>query len=180
MNADRVDDGAALADLSAGAVALYTLPSGERPLSAIPRAGFENLLVLSTSADLERLERAVAARGGDPAHVGVVPITGTTVDYDGPLWTTERANPSDLTGISIRFSEAFAHVRPGVGWVVVDNLGVLSMYVSEERLVRFVESITSATRERNAHCVLAATEGVLGERTLARLEGLTDRTVSAR
>ncbi|WP_435099275.1 DUF7504 family protein [Halarchaeum sp. P4] len=167
-----------LASLEPGSVVLYEHPSGERVVESLPRDAFDNLLVLTTRGDLARLERTVTSHGGTPGRVGVVPITGATVDYTGPLWITKQVAPSDLTGISIRFSEAFRHVEPGAGWVVVDNLGVLAMYVEEERLYRLVDSIASAVRKRDARCVLATTTGVLGERSLARLRDTADEKIT--
>ncbi|MFC3477275.1 DUF7504 family protein [Halobacterium litoreum] len=164
-------------DLSAGEVVLCVHPSGDRIVEVLPPAAFENLLLLTTNGDLRRLERIVSAHG-NPNRVGVVPITGSSVNYDGPLWTTDRVNPGDLTGVSIQFSEAFKHVRPDDGWVVVDNIGVLSMYVSRERLFRLVDSVANAVRERNARCVLATARGVLGESGLAQCRGLANREVS--
>jgi len=168
---------APLSDVDPGEVVLRVQPSGARVVDALPTSAFENLLVLETNADLRRIERTVRERGGDPSHVGVVPIAATELTYDGPLWTTERANPGDLTGVSIRFSEAFAHVRPDDGWVVFDSLSVLAMYVAPERLLRFVDAVVTAVRERNARCVLAVTRGVLGERTRAQIADRCDRAI---
>lgn len=167
-----------LASLAAGEVALCVHSSGTRVVDSLPESAFENALVLTTDGDLERLERAVERRGGDPRRVGVVPITGSDVTYDGPLWTTPRVSPSDLTGVSIQFSEGFDHVRPDEGWVVVDSLGVLAMYVDQQRLFRLVDSIANAARGRDARCVLATAEGVLGERALTQFRGLADREVT--
>lgn len=167
-----------LAALAAGEVALCVHPSGQRVVDALPAAAFENLLVLTTHGDLRDVERTVRGRGGDPRCVGVVPISGTAVDYDGDMWVADRVTPGDLTGVSIQFSEGFEHVRPDEGWVVVDSLSVLGMYVEQERLFRLVDSIVTATRSRNARCVLATADGVLGERALTQFRGLVDREVS--
>ncbi|WP_353634340.1 hypothetical protein ABSL23_15000 [Halobacterium sp. NMX12-1] len=131
---------ARLGDLGAGEVAFCTQSSGQRIVDALPESAFRNLLLVTTDGNLKRLERRVEERGGDPRRVGVVPVTGTEVDYDGPLWVTDRVAPSDLTGVSIQFSKAFEHVEPETGWVVVDGVGVLSMYVAGERLFRLLDT----------------------------------------
>ncbi|MUV61382.1 hypothetical protein [Halobacterium sp. CBA1126] len=152
-------------------------PSGRRLVDALPASAFGNLLLVTTDGHLERLEESIAARGGDPECVGVVPVTGTEIDYDGPLWVTERVAPSDLTGVSIQFSKAFEHVKPDEGWVVVDSVGVLSMYVSGERLFRLLDALAGAVRGRNARGVLATADGVLGEASMTKLRGLADEEI---
>ncbi|MCD2204840.1 DUF7504 family protein [Halobacterium sp. KA-6] len=166
-----------LGDLAAGEVALCVQPSGQRIVDALPDAAFQNLLVVTTDGHLGKLETRIEERGGDPRRVGVVPVTGTEVDYDGPLWVTERVAPSDLTGVSIQFSKAFEHVEPETGWVVVDGVGVLSMYVAPERLFRLLDTLVSAIRARNAHGVLTTASGVLSEQASTQLRGLVDEEV---
>lgn len=165
-------------ELAAGEVALCVQPSGDRVVDVLPAEAFENLLLVTTDGNLKKLERTVEARGGDPRRVGVVPVTGTEVNYDGPLWVTDRVSPSDLTGVSIQFSKAFQHVEPGEGWVAVDSLGVLSMYVSSERLFRLLDTLVGATRGRNARTVLATAEGVLGDQAMTQFRGLADEELN--
>lgn len=164
-------------DLAAGEVAFCVQPSGQGVVDVLPESALENLLLVTTDGNLGKLERAVEARGGDPRRVGVVPVTGTSVNYDGPLWVTDRVGPSDLTGVSIQFSKAFEHVQPDEGWVAVDSLGVLAMYASTERLFRLMDAVVSAVRGRNARAVLSTADGVLGERAAMQYRGLADEEV---
>ncbi|MCG1003835.1 MULTISPECIES: hypothetical protein [Halobacterium] len=164
-----------LGDLAAGDIAFCVQSSGERIVDALPESAFRNLLLVTTDGNLRKLERSIEARGGDPQRVGVVPVAGTEVDYDGPLWVTDRVAPGDLTGVSIQFSKAFEHVEPDAGWVVVDGIGVLSMYVDGERLFRLLDTLVTAIRARNARGVLATADGVLGERAMTQLRGLADQ-----
>ena len=165
-------------DLKAGEVALCVQPSGQRVVEVLPDAAFENLLLVTTDGNLRLIERAVEAHGGDPRRVGVVPVTGTAVDYDGPLWATDRVSPSDLTGVSIQFSKGFEHVQPDEGWVAVDSLGVLAMYASTERLFRLLDAVVGAVRGRNARAVLSTAEGVLGDQAMRQFRGLADEEVN--
>ncbi|CQH59654.1 uncharacterized protein HHUB_3030 [Halobacterium hubeiense] len=171
---------ARLGDLAAGEIALCTHSSGRRVVDALPESAFENLLLVTTDGNLGQLEKRIERRGGDPRRVGVIPVTGAEVDYDGPLWVTERVAPSDLTGVSIQFSKAFEHVEPETGWVVVDGVGVLSMYVAGERLFRLLDTLVGAVRARNARGVLVTAEGVLGEQATTQLRGLADEEVQLR
>jgi hypothetical protein len=163
--------------LAPGEQVLVSVPSMGSPLSALPPAAFENLLVVSATNPPERVESLVRERGGDPQKVGVVPVTGSPSEYDGPLWTTDPVDPSDLTGISIRLSKAMEYVMRG-GWVVVDNVNVLLMYGSEERVFRLFDSVVSSARAKEACGAYCTVRGAVTDDTYARFRELCDRTVS--
>ena len=163
--------------LSPGEQALVSVPSMGSPLSVLPDEAFENLLVLSATAAPEKVESLVERRGGDPGKVGVVPVTGSPGAYDGPLWTTDPVDPSDLTGISIRLSTAMEYVGRG-GWVVVDNVNVLLMYGREEQVFRLFNSVVSNVREREACGAYCTVREAVTDETYARLRDCCDRAVT--
>ena len=163
--------------LSPGEQALVSVPSMGSPLSVLPDEAFENLLVVSATAAPEKVEALVRRRDGDPQKVGVVPVTGSPTEYDGPLWTTDSVDPSDLTGISIRVSEAMQYVMRG-GWVVIDNVNVLLMYGREEQVFRLFESVVSGARAKEACGAYCTVREAVTDQTYSRLQGFCDRTVS--
>lgn len=157
-----------------GTVTLATVPGGTSVLDTLPADAFENLLVVAAGPSIRTIEAAVEAHGGDPSKVGVVPVTGTPISGDTPLWTARRVDPSDLTGISIEVSRGMQYVKAGTGWVVIDSASVLSMYARPERLIRLLSSIASATRDADARCVIAVSEAVLDDKTFASIAGIAD------
>jgi hypothetical protein len=163
--------------LPAGEQALVSVPSMGSPLSALPDEAFENLLVLSATASPEKVESLVERRNGDPQKVGVVPVTGSQTEYDGPLWTIDSVDPSDLTGLSIRASKAMEYVMRG-GWVVIDNVNVLLMYGREEQVFRLFESVASSARAKEACGVYCTVREAVTDETYSRFRNFCDRTVS--
>ncbi|WP_137286842.1 DUF7504 family protein [Halorussus salinisoli] len=163
--------------LAPGDQALVSVPSMGSPLSALPDDAFENLLVVSATASPNKVESLVKRRGGDPQRVGVVPVTGSPSQYDGPLWTTDPVDPSDLTGISIRLSKAMKYVMRG-GWVVVDNVNVLLMYGREEQVFRLFDSVVSNTRERGACGAYCTVREAVTDETYSRLRGVCNQEIS--
>lgn len=165
---------AALSDLSPGDQVLATVDHGRQALSVLPDRAFDNLLVISTGAGPDKIERQVRERGTDPSRVGVIPVVGSTVSYDGPLWVADRTSPSDFTGLSIRFSKAARHLTSGRGWVCVDSLSTLYMYADEQRVYRLVQSLTSALREQDLAGVFRVGPGTVTGQTREQLRGLFD------
>ena len=145
----REDDDRVL-DVHAGSQALVLTPSLRSPLSVVPPDAFENMLVVSTTRPPKKVEQLVRERDGDPNTVGLVPVSGSPVDYDGPLWTTSVVHPNDLSGIYERFERGMSHVKPGTGWVVFDNVNVLLMYAERTSVGNFVDSVATNVRRRNA------------------------------
>jgi hypothetical protein len=144
----REDDGPL--DVPSGTQALVLAPSLRSPLSFVPPSAFENMLVVSTTRSPEKIEQLVRERGADPSRVGVVPVSGSHVDYDGPLWTTSVVHPNDLSGIYERFERGMNHVKPGEGWVVFDNVNVLLMYAERSSVANFLDSVATNVRRRHA------------------------------
>lgn len=144
------------------------------PLDQLPKEAYRNLLVVTTTQAPKKVEEAVRAGGGDPADVGVVPVSGSTMNYDGPLWTADRVDPSDLTGLSMRFAQASKYLQPGNGWVVFDNLTVMLMYAPEQRVYRLLASVTSNLREREIRGLYGVVRSAMDDGTYNRLLGLFD------
>lgn len=144
------------------------------PLDELPSDAYRNLLVVTTTKPPKKIEEAVRAGGGDPADVGVVPVSGSGSTYEGPLWTADRVDPSDLTGLSMRFAQASKYLQPGNGWVVFDNLTVLLMYAPEQRVYRFLASVTSTLRDRDVRGVYGVVRSAMDDETYNRFLGLFD------
>lgn len=163
-------------ELASGQQALVSVPSMQSPLSALPERAFDNLLVVSATTSPKKVEQIIERRGGDPSTVGVVPVTGSPSEYDGPLWTTDPVDPSDLTGISIRLSTALQYVSQG-GWVVFDNVNVLLMYAAEKSVYRLLDSVVSTVRGKGARGAYCLVRDAVTDDTYAQLRGLCDTTV---
>lgn len=140
----------------------------------LPAEAFRNLLVVTTTRSPGRIEAAVRSASGNPSDVGVIPVSGSRESYDGPLWTTQRVAPNDLTGLSMRLSEASRYLQPDSGWIVVDNLTVLLMYAPEERVYRLVSSVTPAMRDRNVRGLYGVVRSAMDDETYNRFLGLFD------
>jgi hypothetical protein len=163
--------------LDAGVQALVRMPSMRSPLAVLPSAAFENLLVVSATRSPGAVERQVHERGGDPERVGVVPVSGSPVDYDGPMWTSDAVTPADLSGISDRVARAARYVKPGVGWVVFDNVNVPLMYADRSGVYGLVRSVAARSRDRHARGVFSVVPGALATSTYDSLEDALDLTV---
>lgn len=164
----------ALAGLGQGQQALAAVESVGLPIERLPDAAFENLLVVSVGRTPREIESVARRRGHGPQRVGVVPVSGTDTDYDGPMWCAPRVRPNDLTGISMRFSEGLEYVKPGTGWVLFDNITAMLMYGEQDRVFRLVDSLVSATRARNARGVFAIVREATGDDTYAQFRNLFD------
>jgi len=157
-----------------GVQSLLGVPSMRSPLEHLPDAAFENLLVISVTRSPNTVERTVRAMGGDPAKVGVVPVSGSPVDYDGPLWTADVVGPTNLTGINVRFTNAMRHVKPGSGWVVFDNVNVLLMYAQSDSVYQLLSAVTTETRKRQIRGVYALVREAVTDSTHATFRELFD------
>lgn len=165
------------------------VPQGEQTLVSVgtmssvvgdlPEEAFENLLVVSPSPP-SRIERVIQDAGGDPNRCGHVPVTGSPVTYDGPLWTTKPVAPSDLTGISIRYSTAMKHVASGSGWFCLDGLQLLLMYADRDRVSSFVSELAHRTRGREVTGVYGIASDTVDDETYELLRPAFDATVDRR
>lgn len=147
-------------------------------LDQLPTEAYRNLLVVTTTQKPQRIESAVESGGGNPSDVGVIPISGSRSKYDGPLWTTDRVDPSDLTGLSMRFSDASRYLQSDDGWVVVDNMTVLLMYAPEENVYRLLSSMAANLRGRNIRGLYGVVRSAMDDSTYQRFLGAFDEELS--
>lgn len=169
-----------LATLAPAEQVFASVEPGAFVLGELPPEAFENLLVVTAGRSPSAVERVVRDRGHEPRTVGVVPISGDDVDYDGPMWCADRVSPHDLTGISIRFGEGFRYVKPDEGWVLFDNLTVLLMYAESGRLFQLLNSVVGKVRSREARGVYPIVRDATADETYQQFRSLFDRTVDLR
>lgn len=180
-----INDGTAPTDESE--TQLEALVSGEQVLlrtnrkrfdvGILPDRAFENLLLVSVGRTAQQVESQLREQGRPLDSVGVIPVTPSADDYTGPLWCKENVYPSDLTGISIAFSQAYRYLREGRGWVVFDNLNVLLMYSQPERLYRLVDSFMQQCRGKGLRGVYVVDETSVEASTVDRFRQVADRTL---
>ena len=163
-------------EIDPGSQVLLTMPSMSTGLQDLPAAAAENLLVVSPWTP-DRIESTLQETGVPVRNCGMIPLNGSPVRYDGPLWTSDAVAPADLTGLSMRYCEAMRHVEPGSGWVLLDNVQVLLMYAETRRVVRLLGRLVEQASERDATPVLAVDGAAVEMPTLARLNNLVTTVV---
>jgi hypothetical protein len=171
-------DAAGTLDVEPGEQVLVSLGGEKFDYGRFPETAFENLLVLSVGRNPRQIERALDPLDVNPRSVGVVPVTGSSISYDGPMWTSNRVSPMDLTGISIEFTRGFEHLHEGRGWVLVDSVSILLMYADVDRLYRLLDSMVTACRQKQVRGVFVVDADAVASETMSRLEGLFDRVVT--
>lgn len=169
---DRRDRLADESPLEPGRQAIAPVPADADPLSALPPPAYRNLLVISTRQAPGRIERTLRQSGHDPSNVGVIPVSATPSEYDGPLWTTDPVRPSDLTGIAIRTSEAVKHLQPGRGWVLLDALTLLLMYADAPRVHRFTNALMRNLASNDVRGIYCLCPDAVEDRTVERFRSL--------
>lgn len=165
--------------IEAGTQALVSVASMQTPLWHLPPSAYDNLLVVSSTAPADVAEQLHRA-GADLHAVGQIPVSGSEVEYDGPMWTCQRVVPDDLTGLSMRLSRAMTGLDGDRGWLLFDSLNVFLMYASEERVVRFFDHVASQTRQRDVRGVYALVRDALDDQTDARLCRCVDVEIDRR
>ena len=164
--------------IEAGDQALLAVPSMRNPLELLPDHAFDNLLV-ATVRSPAKIERHVDRRGLDPQRVGVVPLSNADNEYEGPLWTSRRLSPTDLTGISIECSRGGQYLRRGEGWFVLDNIHTLLMYSDDRRVYQLLDSLRASMGQREirgCYAVVRATVGTEYQRYRTLFDVEIDRT----
>lgn len=166
-----------LAGLTRGSQVLGLFPSTVSPLSRLPSDAFADLLVLSATRPPNTVERTIREAGGNSSSVTVVPISSDAVRYDGPLRTTPRVDPADLTGISMQVSAVLESVAGSDAWIVVDNLTVLLMYADPHRFLRFTHWLVGRARASDRRGVYALVRGTVSDDRYDQLRRLFDGEV---
>jgi hypothetical protein len=159
-----------------GTQSLLELPSMSTGIDDLPDEACRNLLIVSPWAP-SRVETVLRDRNIPVEGCGLIPVSGSPVRYDGDLWSTEPVSPSDLTGLSMRYTEAMRHVEPGRGWVLIDNAQVLLMYADASRVCRLLDRLTAQASERDVTGVLSVDRGAIRTETLSKLRTVVDRAL---
>lgn len=162
-----------------GTQVLVSTASMQQPLSVLPSAPTGNVLLVSSTAPAA-VERRLRERGIEVGTVGLLPITGSTVDYDGPLWTSEPVVPDDLTGLSMRFTSALDALEAGRGWILCDALDELAMYSRQDRICRCFDHLTTTARDHELKGVYTVAGEALEAETYNNFTASVDRVLDSR
>ena len=166
--------------LDAGTQLLVSTTTMQDSLSLLPAAAFQHLLIVSSNSPAA-LEQTLVEGTINLSGIGVVPVSGSPVEYDGDLWTSKAVFPDDLTGLSMRVTsalDALDALDPGQGWVLFDTLNALFMYARRERVCRSFDHVTRAAAERDVRGVYTVAGDALDDEAYASLRRSVDRTVS--
>lgn len=162
-----------------GTQVLVSTASMQQPLSVLPSTVTGNVLLVSSTAP-GAVERRVRDLGIDVGTVGLIPITGSDVEYDGPLWTSEPVVPDDLTGLSMRFTSALEALEPGQGWILFDALDELAMYSRQDRICRCFDHLTATARDHELRGIYTVAGDALEADTYNDFTAAADRVVDSR
>jgi hypothetical protein len=165
--------------LDAGTQALVACDSLQPSLSLLPPSAYGNLLVVSPKSP-RAVERTIRESGGDVEKVGHLPLASTAHGYDGPMWTAEAIDPSDLTGLSMQYSRAIEALAADHGWVLFDEFNALLLYCDGDRVVRFLDHTARQTREADLRGVYTVVRDAMDDRTFASLRNVVDTDVDVR
>lgn len=165
--------------LAAGQQALLSIPSVGTPLQYLPPGATDNLLVISSDSP-DDVAETLDGMGADVSNVGLIPVSGSRVDYDGPMHVSERIVPDDLTGLSMRISEALDALEAGRGWVVFDRINVFLLYADEERVLRFLDHVSATAHEAELRGLFCVVRDAVDEQTYAKIKRRVDREIDVR
>jgi hypothetical protein len=165
--------------VDAGQQVLASFTSMGSPLSSLPPGAYRNLLVVSTKSP-GHVEGRLAELGVSAANVGLIPLAGSEYEYDGALWTTDAIRPNDPTGLSVAVTSAMEHLAPGAGWLLVEDLNVLAMYVEEETVCRLLSHLAKQARKRNVRGVYGVVRSAISEETYGNYRQAVDAELDLR
>ena len=158
--------------LPPGTQALAPVEADAEPLLGLPPPAYRNLLIITTRHAPGRVESLLQRAGHDLDGIGIVPVTATSIDYDGPLPTAESVRPADLTGIGIQVSEVASHFEGG--WVLLDSLTLLLMYAEASRVHRFTSTLMGNLTARNTRGVYCLCPNAADDATVEQFRSLFD------
>jgi len=170
------EDRPALADVEPGEQVILLQSETTASLSAFPADAYDHLLVVAFRDSPIRIERRIRDHGGDPSTVTVIPVSGTEIDYDGPLHVTDHVSPSDLTGLAIRLSDEL-DTRPSGGWLYFRGLSVALMYVPPDRFFRFLDHAHRLAHVRDLRGVYEFYRAAISDDVYRPFRGLFDREI---
>lgn len=160
--------------LEPGTQAVAKIPAMKRPQSFLPPEAFDSLLFICTRGDPESVEERVLEVGRDPSRVLVLPVSGTSIRYDGPLKLSDRAGPNDMTKVGINFTNGLRSLEGESPWVVVDNFNVFLMYADESLVYRFMNSLTNEARQAGARGIYCTVRDAIEDETYEKFRQLCD------
>lgn len=165
--------------LDTGTQALVAHDSLHPSLSLLPPAAYQQLLIVSPRSPA-RIERLVHEAGGDVSTVGHLPLAATDHGYDGPMWTSQSIDPSDLTGLSMQYNRALGALEDGHGWVLFDDFNTLLLYADTERVARFLDHITQRARDAGVRGAITVVRDAMDDQTYATLQRAVDTEIDLR
>ena len=109
----------------------------------------------------------------------MIPVSGAPVEDTGPLTLSDRVVPDDLTGLSMRFTEAIETLPPG-SWVVFERITVLLLYADENRVVRFLDHVAGTVRDCEMRGLFCVDRDAIDDQTYATLRRRVDTETDLR
>lgn len=165
--------------LDTGTQALVAHDSLHPSVSVLPPVAYENLLIVSPRSPTA-VERQVEEAGGDIGCVGHLPLNSSPHSYDGPMWTANAIDPSDLTGLSMQYSRALNGLAADHGWMLFDDFNTLLLYNDADRVVTFLDYLTQKTSEKRIRGVFTVVRDAMDDQTYARLQNIVDTDLDSR
>lgn len=162
-----------------GQQAIVAVPSVGGTIQHLPPGATDNLLVVSSDAP-DDVAETLESMGTDLSNVGMIPVSGSPVSYEGPMVVSERIVPDDLTGLSMRYTEAIEALGSGTGWIVFDRLNVFLLYADEERVMRFLDHVAATAREEQLRSLFCVVRDAVDEQTYAKLRRRADAEIDLR
>lgn len=172
----ETDDGL---ELEPGTQAIAKISAMKDPLSSLPPEAFEGLLLICTRGDPRGVEELVLEAGADPSKVLVIPVSGTSLGYDGPLRVAGRTSPNDMTKVGVNFTNGLEEID-GEPWVVVNNFNVFLMYADQNTVYRFMNSLTNEARQAGARGLYCTVRDAIGDKTYEKFRQLCDVEIDLR
>jgi hypothetical protein len=165
--------------LSRGQQGILAMSSVGTAFQHLPPRATDNLLIVS-SARPDEVASTLEGMGVSLSNVGMIPVSGAAVEYDGPMAVSDPIVPDDLTGLSMRYAEGLDALQPGRGWVVFDRLNVLLLYAEEERVLRFLDHVAVSARDRELRSLFCVVRDAVDDRTYAKLKRRVDTEIDLR
>lgn len=159
--------------LEAGVQALVAHDSLHPSVSVLPPSAYQNLLVVSPKSPTA-VERLLEDVGADVSNVGHLPLASTSHGYSGSMWAASATDPSDLTGLSMRYTRALRALDATRSWVLFDDFNTLIPYNEADRVVRFLTHLSQVTRKGAHRGVYTVVRDAMGDQTYSRLRNVLD------
>lgn len=170
-----------LAELRDRQQAIVMIDSMSDYLEFVPDAAFEDeAIVVSTHGHPRDIQQRVESSGGNLEGIKVIPVTGSSLRYDGPLQVADRTGPNDLTGIGVRFTEFVQGSASEEPWIIFDNVNVFMMYAEDKRVYRFMDTVVGKTRSIGAKGIYFTVADAIKQDTYEKLRQLCDTELDLR